>query len=605
MKRLLVCLIVIAAILSLTVPAMAEGRNDYEYKSEKTSTGYRGSCRFKSEKEPIYTWVYDNTSKTVTFYGGNVVCAEYIEDEVVYNAKKIEIAKDTGVGMMAFNDGWKKDGSLYEEVEEVTVLGTNYIGDLAFAVMPKLRKVTIRPSEDVRIEDEDDEDPYSLYYNAFKLGEKAFMNCKELTEVELPDDTDTLYPHVFGGCEKLKTIKLPSHLRRLSASAFQLTGITSLTIPETVRTFNAGFYYADNLSEINVDPKNKFFTSINGTMYNKDQTVLLAAPATKPIVDMPKTVKTVRQGAVCSSQKTLTIPEGITTLELGAIVSTRTEVINLPASLTMMDALSIQMHRVSYETPISLKRINYAGKKEQWDKIQVTPAYEDARNYFEVLPLEDVDIYMADGTVIKNEKGPTDPAEDPNHGDTCPSRNLSDMANTESKWFHRGVDYALYKGYMAGVGNNRFNPNGIVTRATIAQILYAAEGKPARSSDSKFGDVKSGTWYFDAVNWAAEKGLVAGYGNGKFGPDNPVTREQMVAIMYQYTKMNGYDMTATVKLSDYPDQNKISKYAVTPVRWALTHQVISGTNKGIEPKGTATRAQIAVILKAYDENIRK
>ena len=176
---------------------------------------------------------------------------------------------------------------------------------------------------------------------------------------------------------------------------------------------------------------------------------------------------------------------------------------------------------------------------------------------------------------------------------------------TSGKWYSEAVYYATAKGYMAGTGNNKFSPDATVTRGTIAQILYAAEGKPAVSGKSQFADVGETKWYAKAVKWAADKGLVSGYGNGKFGPEDRITREQMVAIMMQYSKMKGYDTTAIADLSKFRDQNKISKWAVNAVKWGVSHKIVSGTDKGIEPKGNATRAQIAVILQAYDKNLRK
>ena len=191
------------------------------------------------------------------------------------------------------------------------------------------------------------------------------------------------------------------------------------------------------------------------------------------------------------------------------------------------------------------------------------------------------------------------------HLAACPSRKFVDVESSKQHWTHLPIDYVLSKGYMAGISESRFAPNGTVTRGTIAQILYAAEGKPEVKGDNQFRDVASKQWYAKAVNWAAEKKLVAGYGNGKFGPDDPVTRQQMVAIMYQYAKMKGYDSTADGSLDGYADRNQVSSWAQNPMKWAVGHTVISGTGKGIEPNGTATRAQIAVILQAFDKNVRK
>lgn len=175
-----------------------------------------------------------------------------------------------------------------------------------------------------------------------------------------------------------------------------------------------------------------------------------------------------------------------------------------------------------------------------------------------------------------------------------------------SAWYGDAVTYVSSKGYMDGVGDNKFEPNGLVTRAQIAQILYAAENKPAVTGGSRFTDVKDNQWFAKAVTWAAEKGVVAGYGNGKFGPNDPITREQMVAILYKYSQLKGYDLSATADLSTFKDQNQISKYAVTSMKWAVGAKLVSGRgNNMLAPKGTATRAEIATILRAYDTNIRK
>lgn len=191
---------------------------------------------------------------------------------------------------------------------------------------------------------------------------------------------------------------------------------------------------------------------------------------------------------------------------------------------------------------------------------------------------------------------------DKNASSAPPRRPFEDVpADT---WYTGAVKYATSCGYMSGTGNYKFSPDATVTRGMIAQILYAKEDKPAVSGGSRFSDVKAGKWYADAVNWAASKGLVSGVGNGQFKPEAPITREQMVAILYKYSEMKGYDLAATADLSKYSDQGKISKWAVTAMKWGAEHGIISGTNNGIEPQGNATRAQIAVILRGFDNNVR-
>ena len=120
-----------------------------------------------------------------------------------------------------------------------------------------------------------------------------------------------------------------------------------------------------------------------------------------------------------------------------------------------------------------------------------------------------------------------------------------------------------------------------------------------------FSDVKSGKWFSNAVVWAADKGIVSGYPDGTFKPSTDITREQMVAIMFKYTQMKGFDSTQNGNLSKFADQKRVSKYAVPGLKWAVGYGIISGTKNGIEPKGKSTRAQVAIILQSYDKNVRQ
>lgn len=174
----------------------------------------------------------------------------------------------------------------------------------------------------------------------------------------------------------------------------------------------------------------------------------------------------------------------------------------------------------------------------------------------------------------------------------------------EEKYYTEAVSYVAEQGYMEGTGDGQFSPNEKVTRGMIVQILYAQSGKPDVSAESSFRDLKEDKWYTDAVNWATENELVSGYTDGTFKADTVITRQQMVAILYKYAQLNGYDTSLRGDLSDYSDADEISSYAVDAMRWAVGNHLISGTGNGLDPKGTATRGQIAVIMQAFDENIK-
>lgn len=179
----------------------------------------------------------------------------------------------------------------------------------------------------------------------------------------------------------------------------------------------------------------------------------------------------------------------------------------------------------------------------------------------------------------------------------------------EPSWYSDAVEYVVESGMMTGVGDNQFDPNGMVTRAQVVQILYAKEGKPKVMGTGRFLDVPSNKWYTNAIQWSNSHGIVAGYPDQTFRPDQTVTREQLVLILYQYARFKGLDISTgtdgALRMEKYADQNQVSAYAKTAVAWALEKGIISGTDNGIEPKGTANRAQMAVIIRAFCENIEK
>ena len=174
-------------------------------------------------------------------------------------------------------------------------------------------------------------------------------------------------------------------------------------------------------------------------------------------------------------------------------------------------------------------------------------------------------------------------------------------------WFYDKVKYAYEEGLMAGTSSNTFSPDVTTTRGMIVTILYSLEGKPAVSGDAGFEDVAAGAYYAKAVTWAAANGIVAGYGDGNFGPNDNITREQMAAILYKYAIYKDYDVSAgeNTNLLGYDDAQEISKYAVPAIQWAVADGLMSGTTEStLDPAGSATRAQVATMLMRFCENVK-
>ena len=176
---------------------------------------------------------------------------------------------------------------------------------------------------------------------------------------------------------------------------------------------------------------------------------------------------------------------------------------------------------------------------------------------------------------------------------------------TSGDWFYDAVAYVYDKGMMEGTTDTTFAPAMNLTRSMIAQVLYNLEERPEAPGAAGFPDVAAGAWYADAVNWAAARGIVKGYDTGAFGPEDSVTREQLAAILYRYAQAKGYDTTqGGMAVREFSDSASISDWAQTAMSWAVNAQVLSGKGNGVlDPQGTATRAEVAQMLMNFGEHV--
>ena len=173
---------------------------------------------------------------------------------------------------------------------------------------------------------------------------------------------------------------------------------------------------------------------------------------------------------------------------------------------------------------------------------------------------------------------------------------------SEKDWFYGDVMFVYENGLMLGTSKTLFSPHGTATRGMMATILWRMEGSPAPKGKNSFTDVEAGKWYADAITWTAENGIFAGYGKDKFGPDDPITREQLAAIFYRYTDYKGYDLTVKGNLDKFKDADKITDYAKTAMQWAVGSGLVKGKSGNLlDPQGTATRAEIAAMLHRFIE----
>lgn len=197
-------------------------------------------------------------------------------------------------------------------------------------------------------------------------------------------------------------------------------------------------------------------------------------------------------------------------------------------------------------------------------------------------------------------------------GPTCPGYAFRDMP-APTDWSHEGLDYCIYRGYIAGTSASTVAPTGVCTRAQLVSILYRIQGEPTTVAGYElaklrvpFDDVPRGQWYTDAIWWAKLTGVVSGTSATTFDPSGEITRAQLAVILYNYTKQFAAgSLTEAGSLAGFPDAGSVSSWARTEMAWAVGNGLISGTGSGgvayLSPKGSATRAQVAAILMRFEQ----
>lgn len=180
---------------------------------------------------------------------------------------------------------------------------------------------------------------------------------------------------------------------------------------------------------------------------------------------------------------------------------------------------------------------------------------------------------------------------------------FTDVSTSDA--YYDAVKYVYEEGLMNGVSDTRFAPESTLTRAMVVTILYRIEGEPSTRYNGMFPDVANYQWYTNAVEWAAKNNIVTGYTTGKFGPEDPVTREQLAAILYRYAQSKGCVLPEGAGLSGYADGANVSSYAVTAVKWAVAEGILEAQSGKLQPRDAANRAQVAIAVAAFHQKYVK
>ena len=206
--------------------------------------------------------------------------------------------------------------------------------------------------------------------------------------------------------------------------------------------------------------------------------------------------------------------------------------------------------------------------------------------------------YQGPGTLTRQSEG-TSPGQSGVGGNVSGALPFTDV--TQDHWFYSAVAFAYEKGYFSGTGATTFAPNDPMNRAMVATVLHRVAGSGAATAGQVFSDVPAGQWYSAGIAWASEKGVVNGMGDGRYAPDTPVTREQLVTMLYRFQKDYRKKAAPTTgDLNVFPDRAAISDWARDAVSWAVGAGLLRGRDTGyLDPAGTASRAEVATILQRF------
>lgn len=413
------------------------------------------------------------------------------------------------------------------------------------------------------------------------IGSSCFAGCENLTELELPVELQAIGASCFAGCNGLEAINLPVGLQSIGSYAFACTGITELSVPQTVTSWgdcpigvtmgDRGYvydtsrtyviYFAGDLPEWegvyglpNMTNLYCYFPRDN-TTWMEDLRYLMDGPAFFRIhwlaagVSLPESLELT---VGCKQQLTEAVQPA--------------EDPNLPLTWSSSDETVVQVDETGMLTgiaPGTAVITASAGGGAYSAQCWVTVLEGSAPHY------EDV---------------------------------------PEDAWYYEAVQYTSEHGLFQGITETKFGPHITMTRGMLVTVLYRLEGEPAVDGQTQpFTDVDAGRYYGDAITWAANSGVVNGVTDTRFAPEAAVTREQMVTILYRYAGLEGADVTAKADLESFPDHDQVKPYARDAFSWAVGAGIIQGNSNGgvttLSPRNSATRAQVAAVLMRYLEQL--
>ena len=443
------------------------------------------------------------------------------------------------------------DGAFYgaEQMTSVTVpASVRIIGDRAFGACTSLRTA-------------------NLESGVTRLGKDAFRYCYALTSVALPSTLTSIESYTFASCLALRSITIPSSVTSLGSYSFYgCRNLTSIALSDNIREIgDYAFGACTSLASINMPSSLTFLP-----------TALFYGCSSLSQVKLYSSVKYIGKSAFggCSALTRLALPDGVEKVYESAFDGCK--------NLT-----SISM-------PNSIDGIAY----DAFDDCDNVTFYVNAGSYSQVFAAANGIPFVLGTFGDPNGGNGQGQGQGQGQGGNYPSTPFIDAQN---HWAKESIEWAYAMGYISGTSTTTFSPNQPLTRGMLVSILYRIEGSPATGTSS-FTDVPSSKYYAKAVAWAKSIGVVSGITATTFRPEQNITREQLASILHSYARQKGMNVTAQGDMSQFKDTSSISSYAGTALSWAVGAGIVSGKGGGtLDPKGNATRAEAATMLKKFTE----
>lgn len=476
---------------------------------------------------------------------------------------------------------------------------------------------------------------------SWSSGSSMLRNCTSLRSVKLPGTVSSLGDYFFAGCTALERIVLPDSVTEIGSNLFNgCTALTDVTLSTNLQAIPANTFYGCASLQKLVAPY--AVTKIGKTAFANCTSL---------------TSLTLLRNVTEAASDALSYPEQVTVYGVKgtyaetyaasvgasfAAIDRPATAVFLPKSVTLkvggsgrflpsLDPIDCTDELVWSSSDASVAAVSadgtVTGRKDGSAVITVTAGSVSARCEVAVGTPAHVHSYTAVVTAptcaVQGYTTYTCSCGEYYYDDYVPALGHSYVdgvctrcgaSRPETRfvdvklgsWYYNSIVYAVSNGLMNGVGDSKFEPEEGMTRAMLVTVLWRYEGSP-KQRPSTFSDVRRGQWYSEAVSWAAKNGIVTGVGDNKFEPDTQITREQIATILYRYAQKKRADTSARGSLSAFPDNGKVNGWAKTALQWCVGEGLIGGTNENgrvyLDPQGTATRAQVATILMRYIEKL--